>query len=82
MEPPLVPAKEYITPKFSSEWLEPCDKPKIPVGGPQTTQEELLIFVTSLIETVDCQVAKQKAVKETYQSFIGNLPKGDKPKNP
>ena len=77
-EPPVVVSgKEYVYPRYADEWLEPCTKPKIPVrlGAKEdiTTRSELLIFVTELMATIDCQVDKQTAVRNSYTTFLERI---------
>lgn len=72
-----VTGKDYVYPRLNQEWLEPCTKPKIPIrlGDKEdiTTRSELLIFVTELMATIDCQVTKQTATRNSYNTFLERI---------
>ena len=65
-----VTGKEYIYPKFQPEWLSPCSQPASPVkGGKFPTNEDLMLYVTELIESLDKCNLKITSINKSYTQF-------------
>ena len=69
-----VTGKEYIYPKFRPEWLSPCSQPRVPVKkGTPTTNEDLMIYVAALIESLDKCNLKITSINKSYTQFTEGM---------
>lgn len=67
-----VTGKEYVYPRFSSAWLEPC---VVPSAAGVETEEGLALFIKDLIGAIKECDAKIGAIKKTNDAFIQGLSK-------
>jgi len=69
-----VTGKEYIYPRFQPEWLSPCSQPRMPVRkGTPTTNEDLMIYVAALIESLDKCNLKITSINKSYTQFTEGM---------
>lgn len=69
-----VTGKDYIYPRFQPEWLSPCSQPRVPVKkGKPTTNEDLMLYVTELIESLDKCNLKITSINKSYGQFIKDM---------
>ena len=75
-----VTGKEYIYPRFQPEWLSPCNQPESPVkGGRFPTNEDLMLYVTALIDSLDKCNLKISSINKSYTQFKKDVVDTDGP---